>query len=129
MNFQIDELTGIVLDQCLKIHKHIGPGCFERVYEELLNYHLDKKGIKVYRQVMLPLSYEELLIKDAYKLDLLIEDKLIIEVKSLERIGPVHFMQVMTYLKLTNLKNGVLVNFNVDLIKNGFHRVFNNEAV
>ena len=129
MGCHINELTGIVLDLCLKIHRHVGPGCFEKVYEELLNHHLNKKGIRVHRQIMLPLSYEDLFIKDAYKLDLLVDDKLVVEVKSLERIGPVHFMQVMTYLKLSNLKNGILVNFNVDLIKNGFHRVFNNDAV
>jgi GxxExxY protein len=120
----IDTVTGIVLDSCIKIHTLIGPGCFEKVYEETLNYEL----YEVKRQSLMPICYERLFIQDAYKMDLLVEKKLIIEVKSIERLAPVHFRQVMTYLKLSGIKNGLLLNFNVELMKYGFNRVFNNEG-
>jgi GxxExxY protein len=125
---EINELTGIVLNACIKIHTEIGPGCFERVYEETLYYELVKRNIYTERQLLMPLSYEELFIGDAYRIDLLVDKRLIIEIKSIERVAPVHFKQVMTYLKLTKLKNGLLLNFNVEWMKDGFHRVFNNEG-
>lgn len=125
---EINELTGIVLDACIKIHTGIGPGCFEKVYEEMLNYEMAKRNINVERQVLMPINFEGLHIDDAYRMDLLLEKKLVIEIKSLERLAPVHFKQVMTYLKLSGLKNGLLLNFNVEWMKDGFHRVFNNEG-
>jgi GxxExxY protein len=124
----INILTGTVLDACIKIHTTIGPGCFERVYEEALYYELIKRNTLVERQILMPVIYEQLHVEDAYRLDLLVEKKLIVEIKSLERIAPVHFKQVMTYLKLSGLKNGVLLNFNVEWMKDGFHRVFNNDG-
>ncbi len=84
--------------------------------------------MQVDRQVLMPIKYEELQIKDAYKIDLLVEKTLILELKSVEYLAPVHFKQVMTYLKLSGLKNGMLLNFNVEWIKDGIHRVFNNEG-
>jgi GxxExxY protein len=125
---EINQLTGIVLDVCINIHKDIGPGCFERVYEEILYYELHKKGIKIERQMVMPISYNDLFISDAYRIDLLVDDKLIIEIKSVEKLIAVHFKQVMTYLRLMKLKNGLLLNFNVEWMKDGFHRVFNNEG-
>src|SRR5687767_9398428 len=113
----MNSLTGIVLDACIKIHTHIGPGCFERVYEEVLNHELINRKLWVERQILMPITFEQLFIDDAYKIDLLIDHKLVIEIKSVERIAPVHFKQVMTYLKLSNLRNGLLLNFNVDLMK------------
>ncbi len=86
-------MTGIVLDACIKIHTEIGPGCFERVYEEALNYELAKRKIRVERQLALPIEYEEIFIEDAYKVDLLVEDKLVIEIKSVEKLSPIHFKQ------------------------------------
>jgi len=125
---EINELAGIVLDTSIKIHKAIGPGCFEKVYAEPLYYELSKKNIWVEKQVLMPIKYEHLLIEDAYRIDLLAEKKLVIEIKSLERLAPIHFKQVMTYLKLSGLKNGLLLNFNVEWMKEGFHRVFNNQG-
>jgi len=125
---EVNILTGIVLDACIKIHTAIGPGCFEKVYEEALYYELNKRDIAAERQILMPLSYEELLIADAYRIDLIIEKQLIIEIKSLERLAPVHYKQIMTYLKLSGLKNGLLLNFNVEWMKDGFHRVFNNDG-
>jgi GxxExxY protein len=122
----IDELTGIVIDLCIKIHSRVGPGCFERVYEEILYYELTKLGLKVQRQLLLPIEYDELYIKDAYKIDLLIEDKLVTELKSKFPLPPVDFNQIHTHLSLLNLKHGLLLNFKVPKMKEGIHRVFNN---
>jgi len=100
--------------------------CFERVYEEILYYELTKLGIKVERQLLLPIEYDELFIKDAYKIDLLIEDKLVLELKSVHPLPTVYFNQIRTHLSLLNLKHGMLINFKVELMKDGIHRVFNN---
>jgi len=124
----INDLTEIVIGLCIKIHSTVGPGCFEKVYEEILNYELSKIGFKVERQLILPIQYDELYIKDAYKIDLLIEDKLVLELKSVFPLPPVFFNQVHTYLSLMNLKHGLLINFKVPLMKEGVHRVFNNKG-
>ena len=123
---QINELTRIVVDLCIKIHSRIGPGCFERVYEEILYYELTKLGLIVERQLLLPIEYDELFIKDAYKIDLLVENKLLLELKSVYPLPSVYFNQIRTHLSLLNLKHGMLINFKVELMKNGIHRVFNN---
>lgn len=123
---ETNELTGIVVDCCVKIHSTIGPGCYERVYEELLCYEFERRGLFFLRQVALPITYEALMIRDAYKIDILLEDKIIIELKSVEHLLPVHYKHLTTYLKMMNLKNGMLLNFKVDLMKNGIHRIFNN---
>lgn len=103
---EINKLTGIVVDLCIKIHSRIGPGCFERVYEEILYYELIRLGIHTERQVLLPIEYEELVIKDAYKLDLLAERKLVLELKSLHPLPAVYFKQTRTHLSLLSLKHG-----------------------
>ena len=125
---KINELTGIVVDTAIKIHSKIGPGCFEIVYEEILNYELQKMGFLVYRQMLLPIEYETLHIKNAYKLDLLVENKLIIELKSVYPFPSVFFKQLSTQLGLLNLKNGMILNFKVDLMKEGIFRVYNNRG-
>jgi GxxExxY protein len=124
----INELTEIVIGVCIKIHTKIGPGCFERVYEEVLHYELNKLGIDIQRQLLLPIDYEELYIKDAYKIDLLIENRLVVELKSVHPLPPVYFNQVQTQLSLLNLKHGMLINFKVQKMKDGIHRVFNNNG-
>ena len=124
----IDDLTNLVINLCIKIHTRIGPGCFEKVYEEILYYELIQAGIKVERQMLLPIQYEDLHIRNAYKLDLLIDNKLIAELKSVYPLPPVHFNQLQTHLVLTNLKHGLLLNFKVPLMKDGIHRVFNNKG-
>lgn len=122
----IKEITGLVVDTCIKVHSRIGPGCFERVYEEVLYYELERLGFLIDRQISLPISYDRLFIENAYKLDFLVENKLIIELKSVHPLPPVCFNQLRTYLSLMNLKHGMLINFNVPLMKDGIHRVFNN---
>jgi GxxExxY protein len=123
---EINQLTGLIVDTCIKIHSAIGPGCYERVYEELLYFELTKRNLYLDRQLTMPILYKSLQINDAYKLDLLVEKKIIIEIKSVEYIIPVHFKQLNTYLKLMKLKHGMLLNFKVNLMKEGIHRVFNN---
>jgi GxxExxY protein len=122
----INELTGIVVDLCIKIHSRIGPGCFEKVYEEILYYEITKVGIKAQRQLILPIEYDELHIENAYKLDLLLEEMLVVELKTVYPLPSVYFKQIKTQLSLLNLKHGMLVNFKIELMKNGIHRVFNN---
>lgn len=123
---EIDELTGIVVDCCIKIHSKVGPGCFEKVYDEILYYELSKLGLGVKRQILLPIDYEDLHIENAYKLDLLVEDRLILELKSLHPLPGVYFKQIRTHLSLLNLKHGMILNFKVELMKDGIYRVFNN---
>lgn len=124
----IDDLTNLVINLCIKIHTRIGPGCFEKVYEEILFYELIRSEIKVERQLLLPINYEELNIRRAYKLDLLVDDKLVVELKSIHPLPPVFYNQLQTHLVLTNLKHGLLLNFKVPLMKDGIHRVFNNKG-
>jgi len=125
-SWTINDLTGVIVDLCIKIHSKIGPGCFEKVYEEILYYELTRLGINVQRQILLPIDYDELHIEKAYKLDLLVENMLVLELKTLYPLPPVFFKQIKTQLSLLNLKYGMLLNFKVELMKDGIHRVFNN---
>jgi GxxExxY protein len=126
LRMHIDELTGTIVKTCINIHTKIGPGCFEKVYEEILYYELIKQGLEVKRQLLLPIKYDDLLINNAYKLDLLVEDRLIVELKAVHPLPSVSFDQVRTHLVLLGLKHGLLLNFKVSLMKDGIHRVFNN---
>ena len=121
-----NEISGIVIDKCLKIHKSLGPGLLESVYEEVLIYELQQDNFKCEKQVEIPVIYENVKMDIGFKADIIIENKVIIELKSVENILPVHKKQLLTYLKLTNLKLGLLINFNVDLIKDGITRIVNN---
>ncbi len=121
-----NELARIVFDCALKVHQSLGPGLLESAYEECLYYELRKTGLNVEKQKSLPLIYEEVKLDVGYRIDIIVENKLIIEIKSVEALNDVHFAQLLTYLKLTNCKLGLLINFNVSLIKNGVKRVVNN---
>ena len=120
-----NEISKLVVDICFKIHKQYGPGLFESVYEEIFNYEWSKNGIKFTRQQGIPLVHEEIRMDAGFRADFIIDNKVIIELKSTEALAQVHYKQVLTYLKLTGLKLGLLVNFNMDLIKDGIHRVVN----
>lgn len=121
-----NELSRMVFNAALKVHQNLGPGLLESAYEECLFYELKKTGLFVEKQKPLPLIYEEVRLDIGYRLDIIVENKLIIEVKSVEALNDVHFAQLLTYLKLTDCKLGLLINFNVALIKNGIKRVVNN---
>lgn len=119
-------IIGQLLDACIKIHSALGPGLFESVYEEVLTCELLKRSFTVQRQKAIPLLYDGIRFEDGFRADLLINRLVIVEIKSVEHLAPVHFKQLHTYLKLSGIKNGVLVNFNVNLVKEGFFRRFNN---
>lgn len=121
-----NEISKIVFDCALKVHSTLGPGLLESAYEECLFYELKKAGLQVEKQKALPLIYEEVKLDIGYRIDLLIEKKVVIEVKSVEALNDVHLAQVLTYLKLSDCRLGMLMNFNVTLIKNGIKRVVNN---
>ena len=115
------KIIGIALD----LHKTLGPGLLESSYENALAYDLRSAGLEVKQQHPMPFFYKEIKMDVRYRIDLLIENKLIIEVKSLENLAPVHFAQLLTYLKLSDLKVGLLINFNTKLLKDGIHRIIN----
>lgn len=121
-----NELSKIIFDCALKVHRNLGPGLLESSYEECLYYELTKKGLNVEKQKPLPLVYEEVKLEIGYRIDLLVENKVIIEIKSVETLNDIHLAQILTYLKLSECKLGMLINFNVILIKNGIKRVVNN---
>jgi GxxExxY protein len=121
-----NDLSQIIIGCAIKVHTVLGPGLLESAYEECLYYELVKEGLKVEKQKALPLIYEEIKLEVGYRLDLLVEDKVIIEIKACEGLNDVHLAQVLTYLKLSNVKLGLLINFNVTRVKDGIKRVVNN---
>ena len=121
-----NEISNIIIGCAIKVHSALGPGLLESAYEECLFYELGKSGLKVEKQKALPLVYEEVKLEIGYRIDLLVENKVIIEVKAVEALNDVHLAQVLTYLKLNKNKLGLLINFNVSLLKNGVRRVVNN---
>jgi GxxExxY protein len=120
-----NEIAKIILDCAFKIHKLVGPGLLESVYEELLSFELKKIGLHVKRQVGIPLNYETIKMEIGFRADIIVENKVIIELKSIETILDVHKKQLLTYLKLSGLKLGLLINFNVSLLKEGIVRIVN----
>src|SRR5262249_43918473 len=126
---EINEITGEIIDASIKIHSKLGPGLFESVYEEVLHFELLKRGLFVERQVALPVIYDEITMDVGFKADILVEKTVIVELKSIEHVLPVHKKQLLTYLRLASLKIGLLINFNEELLKNGITRLFNNYAL
>ncbi len=120
-----NELATQALDVAFKIHRLYGPGLFESVYEEIFSYEWAKTGIPFLRQQAVPLIHETIKLDAGFRADLILDNKIIIELKSIEKLANVHYKQLTTYLKLTNLKLGLLINFNVDLLKEGVHRIAN----
>jgi len=120
-----NELSKIVVNAAFQVHTELGAGLLENVYQECLFSELQDAGIKVKKEVALPVVYKNKKIELGYRIDLWIENKLIIELKCVDSFMPIHKAQLLTYLKLTNNKLGLLINFNVPLIKNGIKRVIN----
>ncbi len=121
-----NEIAKIVVDCALKIHRALGPGLLESVYEEILAYELIKRGLQIERQQPIGVIYDNLKMDIGFRADIIVCDKLIIEIKSIERIAPVHPKQLLTYIRLKDIKLGLLINFNVALIKDGISRIVNN---
>ncbi len=123
---ELNNLTGIIIDEAIRIHSYLGPGLLETVYEEILSYRLNKRGLFVQRQFAIPVVYEEVKMEIGFRADLIVNSAVIVEIKSVEALSAVHYKQVLTYLKLTNLSVGLLINFNESLLKNGLKRIVNN---
>ena len=115
-----------IIGAAMELHKALGPGLLESVYENALAYDLRELGFDVQTQLPMPLVYKEVKQDVGYRIDLLVEDKVIIEVKSVENLAPVHFAQTLTYLKLSDKRLALLINFNTKLLKDGIHRIVNN---
>lgn len=121
-----NEIAYKIVGASLELHKAVGPGLLESAYEFALAYDLRNMGLDVKQQIALPFKYKEINLDVGYRVDLIIENKVLIELKSIEKLAPVHYAQTLTYLKLSNLKLGLLINFNTKLIKDGIHRIVNN---
>jgi GxxExxY protein len=121
-----NELAKLAVDVSFKIHKQYGPGLFESIYEEIFAYEWNKLDLLLHRQKGITVIHGGIDMGIGFVPDLVLENKLIIELKSVEALAEVHFKQLLTYLRLTNIKLGLLINFNVSLIKNGIHRIVNN---
>jgi GxxExxY protein len=119
------ELTHKVIGVCMEIHTALGPGLLESAYQECLYYKLEQNGLYVQKQKPMPVIYEEVKLDCGYRIDLLIENKIILEIKSVEVLHDVHLAQILTYLKLGNYKLGLLLNFNVAHLRDGLKRVIN----
>jgi GxxExxY protein len=120
-----NEITEKVIGCAINVHKNLGPGLLESAYQECLFYELKKAGLKVEKEKPLPLIYETVKMECGYRMDLLVEDKIIVEIKSVEALNDIHLAQVLTYLKLNNSKIGLLINFNVLQLIKGVKRVIN----
>ena len=123
-----NEIAAIVVDAAYKIHKTLGPGLLESVYQAILSFELQKRGLRVVQQLGLPVLYEGVRLDLGFRVDLIADDKVIVEIKSVESVTPTHKKQLLTYLRLTDLRLGLLINFNVELIKDGIQRVVNRLA-
>jgi GxxExxY protein len=121
-----NELAKIALDICFEIHKEYGPGLYESVYEEIFCYKLNQREIQFTRQQEISLIHNSIKLNVGFRADIIIEGKLIIEIKSIETLGDIHWKQVLTYLKLSHIKLGLLINFNVAQMKDGIKRIVNN---
>jgi GxxExxY protein len=121
-----NELSAKVIGAAIEIHKKLGPGLLESCYEHALAFDLKESGIEVAQQVPMPFFYKEVKLEVGYRIDLLVEKKLIVEVKAVEEIAPVHFAQTLTYCKLSGVKLGLLINFNKKYLKGHINRVVNN---
>lgn len=122
---RIDDISAIVVDECIAIHRELGPGLFESVYETILAGRLEARGLKVMRQVPVPLVFDGQSFEAAFKIDILVEDRLILEIKSVERLSKAHARQLLTYLRIFKQPVGLLLNFSEATMKEGIRRMVN----
>ena len=121
-----NEIGDVIVDSALKVHTVLGAGLLESAYEACLGYELEKRGLQLQKQVGIPVVYEDVRLEVGYRLDLLVQDLVIVEIKAVERLMPIHTAQILSYLKLKGLKLGYLLNFNVEHMRHGIRRVANN---
>ena len=122
---ELDDITDIILDCAIRIHRDLGPGLFESVYETALERALTRRGLHVVRQHPISFEYEGVVFEDAFRADLFVEGQVIVEIKSIERLAPVHAKQVLTYLRLAGVRIGLLLNFGEGTLKDGLRRIVN----
>lgn len=122
---ELDEITGIIVDESLRIHRELGPGLLESVYEAVLANALVRRGLTVRRQLPIAFRFDDMVFDEGFRADLLVEDKVIVELKSVERLARVHLKQLLTYLRLADRRVGLLINFGAPTLKEGLHRVVN----
>jgi GxxExxY protein len=121
-----NDLSYKIIGAAIELHKTVGPGLLESCYENALAFELREMGLEVKQQVSMPFIYKEVKQDVGYRIDLVVNNKIIIEVKSVEALVPVHYAQTLTYLRLSGLKLGLLINFNTSVLKDGIHRIVNN---
>jgi len=121
-----NEISKIIIGAAIQMHKSFGPGLLESVYENALSFDLREQGLLIRQQVPMPFEYKGLKQENGYRIDVMVNNKVLIEIKSIETLAPVHYAQTLTYLKLSGLKFGLLINFNCKLLKDGIHRLVNN---
>ena len=121
----LDQITDNIIGAAIDVHRELGPGLLESAYEACLAYELVERGLKVERQKLLPVVYREVTIEAGYRLDLLIEGRVVVEIKAVDRTEPIHKAQLLSYLRLSGCKVGLLINFNVRLLKDGIKRMAN----
>lgn len=126
---ELDDITGAIVDSALRIHKELGSGLLESVYEAVLARALEKRGFHVERQKVIRFEYDGMVFEEGFRIDLLVDGHVIVELKSVERLAPVHGKQVLTYLRLMNLPVGLLINFGAATLKEGLHRIVNHLPV
>jgi GxxExxY protein len=122
---ELDEITGTIIDSAIQVHRSLGPGLLESVYELVLARVLVTKGFSVEKQKMLSFEYEGLLFSNAFRIDLLVDGRVVVEIKSIEELAPVHHKQLLTYLRLSELQVGLLINFGAATLKEGLRRIVN----
>ncbi len=122
---RLNGITESIIGAAIQVHRTLGPGLLESAYEYCLAYELGKRGLRVEQQKPLPLVYEQVKLDCGYRIDLLVEGSVVVEVKSVDALAPIHEAQVITYLKLSGCKLGLLINFNVPVVKDGIHRFIN----
>lgn len=121
----INQITEKIIGAGIKVHTELGPGLLESAYQECLYYELEQLGLKVEKEKPLPLIYHDIRMECGYRVDLMVEDKVVVELKAIDAINDIHYAQVLTYLKLSNSKIGLLINFNVPRLKEGIKRLIN----
>jgi GxxExxY protein len=124
--FKINDVTGAILDAALDIHRRLGPGLLESVYQAVLGHELRKRGLRVDAQRPIPVEWEDVRLEVGFRADMIVEGLVVVELKSCEAVAPVHKKVLLTYLRLADLRVGLLINFGAELLKDGIHRVVNN---
>jgi len=126
MTMTHNEITGIIVDTAVNIHRRLGPGLLESVYRKVLAYELRKRGLHVVEEKPIPVVWDDVRLELGFRADVIVNNMVVVETKSVEAVAPVHKKQVLTYLRILDMRVGLLINFNVDLLKNGISRIVNN---